>query len=152
MITADIILENLRASSKKQVFQLMAEAAGDALIGKTADIFDALIEREMIGSTGIGHGVAVPHIKLVSLKKIYGVLARLEKPVDYDAMDRQPVDIVFMILAPSDTKTTLHLKALAQASRFLKDQEICAEIRASASQPRLESILNEWLKKHSDKK
>lgn len=148
MITTDLIIENLSAGSKKQAFRLLSEQAAELFFGKPADIFDALMEREQIGSTGIGCGVAIPHIKLPNLKKMYGVLARLEKPVDYDSIDDKPVDIIFMILAPADSKMTQHLKALADISRFLKDSQNCEQIRCTANRNDLAKFIADWLTKH----
>lgn len=148
MITADLIVENLAASSKKQAFKLLSEQAAGLFFGNPADVFDALMAREQIGSTGIGCGVAIPHIKLPNLKKMYGVMARLEQPVDYDSIDEKPVDIIFMILAPAENKMTQHLKALADISRFLKDAQNCAQIRCTASRGDLSTLINDWLKKN----
>lgn len=144
MITADIILHNIDAGSKKQAFQHMVEAVAGH-IGADADaLMTALIDRERIGSTGIGNGVAIPHIKVAGLEKPFGVLARLEKPVDYDAIDGLPVDIVFMLLAPQESRTTQHLKLLAQVSRLLKDGKTCNGIRSAETRDSITRLLDEW--------
>jgi PTS system nitrogen regulatory IIA component len=90
--------------------------------------------------------VAIPHIKIEGLKRMYGVLARLAVPVDYESPDEKPVDIIFMLLAPADSKTTEHLKALAQISRFLKDDMTCKEIRACCDNKKIATLLMEWVK------
>ncbi len=87
--------------------------------------------RERIGTTGIGGGVAIPHVKVPGVSRTYGVLARMHAPLDYDAIDGEPVDIIFMLLAPAESKTTQHLKVLAQMSRFLKDSTMVAALRES---------------------
>lgn len=148
MITADLVLENLAASSKKQAFEALSEHASLISFANSADIFEALIDREQIGTTGIGAGVAIPHVKLPNLKKMYGLLARLDTPIDYDALDGAPVDIIFMILAPTENKMTLHLKALADISRFLKDRNNCATIRATKDKTALTALVTDWLAKH----
>jgi len=148
MITADLIIDSLPASSKKQALELMASRAAGLFFGNPDQVLNALIERERLGSTGIGSGVAIPHIKLPGLKRMYGLLARLETPVDFGAIDGRPVDLVFMLLAPVDSKTTQHLMALAQISRFLKDVNTCDQLRACRGEG-LAAILAEWLKRQA---
>jgi PTS system nitrogen regulatory IIA component len=145
MITADLIIEDLQAASKKQVFESIAAQSAELFFGQPDAVLRALLERERLGSTGIGCGVAIPHVKLAGLKRMYGVLARLSHAVDYDAIDGRPVDIVFMLLAPEGAKTTLHLKALAQVSRFLKDAEVCNRIRMSCAQEAITAVFTDWL-------
>lgn len=146
MISADLIIASLAATSKKQAFRAISEQTAELFGGNPKEILDALLDRERIGSTGIGCGVAIPHIKVKNLTKMYGVLARLEAPVDYDAVDGNPVDIIFLLLAPADAKTTQHLKTLAQISRFLKDAETCKAIRDADECRRIEDLLSEWVK------
>lgn len=146
MITADLIIPSLRATSKKQVLQVLANEAANLFHGDGDDILNALLSRERIGSTGIGSGVAIPHIKSAKVTKAYGILARLDQPLDYDAVDDQPVDLIFMLLAPADSKTTQHLKTLAQASRFLRDPDTCRNLRATADSEKLGALLTEWVK------
>jgi PTS system nitrogen regulatory IIA component len=149
MISADLILENLRATSKKQVLELIAEKAAGLFFGNPDTVLGALIERERLGSTGIGAGVAIPHIKIPSLKRMYGVLACLSTPVDYGAIDGQPVDLIFLLLAPSESKTTEHLKALSQVSRFLKDAETCCRLRGTRDHAAIAAVIDEWLKRQA---
>jgi len=146
MITADLILPALEATSKKQAFRAIAEATSEEFGGDPEILFDALIDRERIGTTGIGGGVAIPHIKLPTVSRMYGVLARLEAPVDYDAIDNAPVDIIFMLLAPTESKTTQHLKVLAHISRFLKNADTCRCIRENGNHDSISGLLAEWAK------
>jgi PTS system nitrogen regulatory IIA component len=144
MITADLIIPALEATSKKKAFRAIAEEIAAQIGGHADDLLGALLDRERIGSTGIGQGVAIPHIKIAGAERMYGVLVRLETPVDYDAIDNLPVDIIFMLLAPAESKTTQHLKMLAQISRFLKDAKTCEAIRAAAETETLSAILTVW--------
>ena len=146
MITADLIIPDLKATSKRQAFRQLAEATVGIFGGNPENVLDALLDRERIGSTGIGCGVAIPHIKLAHVKKMYGILARLDKPVDYDAIDSKPVDLIFMLVAPADSKTTQHLKMLAHISRLLKDAGTCDAIRGTCEQTKIAELLNQWAK------
>lgn len=149
MITVDVIIENLRASGKKQALECIAEKAAELFFGNPDSVLSALVERERIGSTGIGCGVAIPHVKIVGLKRIYGVLAYLPHPVDFGAIDNQPVDIIFALLAPAGDKTTQHLKALAHVSRFLRDAEACTRIRNSSQEGEIAQALETWIRKQA---
>jgi PTS system nitrogen regulatory IIA component len=146
MITADLIIPDLKATSKRQAFRQLAEATVPLFGGNPENVLDALLDRERIGSTGIGCGVAIPHIKLAHVKKMYGILARLDKPVDYDAIDSKPVDLIFMLVAPADSKTTQHLKMLAHVSRLLKDTRTCNAIRGTCDQSKITELLDQWAK------
>jgi len=144
MITADLIIPGLKATSKKAAFRAIAEACVPLLGGSPEVLFDALMARERIGTTGIGGGVAIPHVKLPSAERVYAVLVRLENPIDYDAIDGAPVDLIFMLLAPSESKTTQHLKVLAQVSRFLKDQGTCQHLRGTDCADKIGRLLENW--------
>lgn len=129
-------------TSKKRLFQDLAELAA-SVYGMSASVaFDGLQERETLGPTGVGHGVALPHARLADLQKVAGVFVRLEKPVDFDAVDRQPVDLVFGLFAPVDSGVD-HLKALATVSRTLRDPAICAKLRANSDPLALHALLTE---------
>src|SRR5690606_27568542 len=130
--------------SKKKAFRAIAEEIADTIGGNPDDLLNALMDRERIGTTGIGCGVAIPHIKIPDTDRMYGVLVRLEEPVDYDAIDGEPVDIIFMLLAPAESKTTQHLKMLAHISRFLKDDKTCAALRAAEEAENISTLLVEW--------
>lgn len=124
------VLPALRASSKKQILQALAEKAA-ALTGiAEREIFDTLLQRERLGSTGVGNGIAIPHGKLPAVKHIVGVFARLDTPVDFEAIDDQPVDIVFLLLAPENAGAD-HLKALSRIARLLRDPDMVAKLRAT---------------------
>lgn len=144
MIAADLILAELSANSKKQAFRAIAEEAAALFGGDAEMLFNALMDRERIGCTGIGGGAAIPHVKVAGVDKTYSVLARLRSPVDFEAVDGAPVDIIFLLLAPAESKTTQHLKLLAQISRFLKTPETCAAIRAARELSALGALLEEW--------
>ena len=124
----DAVMPNLRSGNKKQVLQDLAKKAAD-ITGKSADeIFHTLIERERLGSTGIGRGIAIPHGKLPGLSRVYAIMARLEKPVPFEAIDEQPVDLMVLLLAPAEAGAD-HLKALARVSRLLRNGDICEKLR-----------------------
>ncbi len=129
-------------SSKKRLLQSIADMAEGLISLPMTEIFDALQERESLGPTGVGHGVALPHARLASLTQVHGAFLRLEKPVDFDAADRQPVDLVFALFAPTDTGVD-HLKALALVSRTPRDQALCNKLRANNDPATLYTILTE---------
>ena len=124
----DRVFCSLRATSKKQALQEMARRAASVTGLHDRTIFDALLERERLGSTGVGRGIAIPHARLSSLDGVYGLLARLDRPIDFDSVDDAPVDIVFLLLAPQQSGAD-HLKALAQVSRLLRDEGVCSKLR-----------------------
>lgn len=137
------IIPNLKISSKKQALQELASFASKFLSRDEREIFDVLNQRERLGTTGLGHGVAIPHGKLVGLEKITGVFARLVKPVDFDSVDDQPVDLVFVLLVPEGAGAE-HLKALARVSRLLKNTEVCEKIRGSENADAIFALLSEF--------
>jgi PTS system nitrogen regulatory IIA component len=107
-----------------------------------ADITEALMERESLGATGVGHGVALPHARLPDLEKISGLFVRTEKPVAFSSVDQQPVDLIFCLLAPQKAGVD-HLKALALVSRTLRDKDVCAKLRANSDPAILYAIFCE---------
>ena len=117
-------------SSKKRLMMAVAEAAEPLIDVPNMRIFEALQERESLGPTGVGAGLALPHARIAGVDKVHGVFLRLERAIDFDAADRQPVDLVFSLLAPADSGVD-HLKALALVSRSLRDQSLCANLRAN---------------------
>ena len=129
-------------TSKKRLFQELGEIAAQAYKLNGSVVIDGLQERESLGPTGVGHGIALPHARLEELNGIVGVFMRLEKPLDYDSVDRQPVDLVFGLFAPKDSGVE-HLKALALVSRTMRDSGICAKLRANADPAKLYAILTE---------
>ena len=128
------------ASSKKRLLHAIGELAEAAYGLDATKVVEALIERENLGPTGVGHGVALPHARLDSLQSVVGAFVLLEKPVDFSAVDRQPVDIAFALFAPKDAGVE-HLKALALVSRTLRDPALCTKIRANQDASTLFSIL-----------
>lgn len=132
LLTPQRIIPDLKATSKKQVLtELASFAAGDLGIEDRA-IADVLIERERLGSTGVGHGVAIPHGKLPQINGLYVAFARLTKPVAFDSADGQPVDLVFLLLT-SENAGSDHLTALAKVSRLMRDERFCTILRGMDS-------------------
>ncbi|PRD37859.1 PTS lactose transporter subunit IIC [Gemmobacter lutimaris] len=129
-------------TSKKRLFQELGEMAAQAYKLNASIAIDGLQERESLGPTGVGHGIALPHARLEDLSGIVGVFVRLEKPLDYDSVDRQPVDLVFGLFAPKDSGVE-HLKALALVSRTMRDSGICTKLRANTDPAKLFAILTE---------
>ncbi|EAR52981.1 PTS IIA-like nitrogen-regulatory protein PtsN [Oceanicola granulosus HTCC2516] len=129
-------------SSRKRLFHDLGEMAHSTFGLEPGKVIEALLEREALGPTAVGHGVALPHARLDGIDRVRGLFLRLEKPLDFDAIDRQPVDLVFALLAP-EAAGVEHLKALATVSRTLRDQAICAKLRANAEPATLHAILTE---------
>ncbi|SHK20001.1 PTS IIA-like nitrogen-regulatory protein PtsN [Shimia gijangensis] len=130
------------ASSKKRLLHAVADLAESAYALDAPVVVEALLERENLGPTGVGHGVALPHARLTGLDSVIGAFVLLEKPVDFSAVDRQPVDIAFALFAPEDAGVE-HLKALALVSRTLRDASLCVKLRANQDASTLYSILTE---------
>lgn len=132
------------ASSKKRLFQRLGEIA-EAVYGLDGSrAVEALQEREGLGPTGVGSGIALPHARLAGADRVRGVFLRLERPVDFDSVDRQPVDLVFALFAPEDAGVE-HLKALALISRTMRDRRICAKLRANDNPATIYTVLTEGL-------
>jgi len=142
LITPESVVGSLRATSKKQALQDLAERAASITGQHERTIFDVLMERERHGTTGVGNGIAIPHGKLPNLDRLYGVFARLEEPVDFQAVDDQPVDLVFLLLAPESAGAD-HLKALARVSRLLRDKGTCEKLRGTDSADALYALLTD---------
>ncbi|MGH6860279.1 MAG: PTS IIA-like nitrogen regulatory protein PtsN [Phyllobacterium sp.] len=130
LIQPDAVLPALKCNSKKQLLQIMSEKAA-ALTGLSErEVFDTVLQRERLGSTGVGNGIAIPHGKINSVKRIAGVFAQLDTPVDFEALDDQPVDIVFLLLAPENAGAD-HLKALSRIARMLRDPDRITKLRTA---------------------
>jgi PTS system nitrogen regulatory IIA component len=140
LVQASAILPTLKANSKKQLLQLIAEKAAAVTGLPEREVFDTIQQRERLGSTGVGNGIAIPHGKLPAIKQITGVFARLEQPVDFEALDDQPVDLVFLLLAPEGAGAD-HLKALSRIARVLRDGEVVAKIRGSRDAAAIHTLL-----------
>jgi len=148
LLSPRAVIPSLKASSKKQALLELSEKAATLCGLPAREIFDALLQRERLGSTGIGDGVAIPHGKLAKLKAIYGVFARLERPIEFDALDGNPVDLIFLLITPESAGAD-HLKALACAARMLRDSEIVATIRATKDPGALYALVTEQSQPHA---
>ena len=142
------VVPTLKAANKKQVLQEMATRAARVTNLDERQIFDVVLERERLGTTGIGGGIAIPHGKIPGLDRLYGFFARIEMPVDFEAVDNEPVDLVFMLLAP-DSAGADHLKALAKVSRVLRDRAMCEKLRGSRNADALYALLTESATPHA---
>jgi PTS system nitrogen regulatory IIA component len=141
-ISPDSVVPSLKAKTKKQLLQELASRAGRLTGLPERGIFDVLLQRERLGSTGLGQGVAIPHGKIAGLKGIVGIFARLAEPIDFDAVDGEPVDIVFLLLAPEGAGAD-HLKALARISRVLRAGSAVEKLRVSKDTAALYAVLTE---------
>jgi PTS system nitrogen regulatory IIA component len=140
IVTPQGIIPALKVNSKKQALAEIAARAA-ALTGQNErTILDILVQREKLGSTGVGHGVAIPHGKLPKLDRLFGLFARLERPIDFESLDGQPVDLIFLLLAPEGAGAD-HLKALASAARALRDPEIARKLRQSRDAEALYAVI-----------
>ena len=138
----DAVFSDLRPAGKKQLLHEMSVELGRKTDLQERVIFDSLIQRERLGSTGIGNGIAIPHAKFQSLPRLVGLFAKLEKPIDFDSLDGMPVDLVFVLLAPEGAGAD-HLKGLARVARLLRDPARAAKLRASESRHALYVLLTE---------
>jgi PTS system nitrogen regulatory IIA component len=139
------VLPALRVNGKKQALQELAFQAARLTGLAESAIYEALLQRERLGSTGIGEGIAIPHGKLPNLDKIFGLVARLDKPVDFEALDGQPVDVLFLLLAPEGAGAD-HLKALARVARVLREPGLIERLRATRDATALYAIMTEMPK------
>ena len=139
MLRDDAVLTGVVAATKKAVLQQLAGVAATGIDGDAKLIAERLIAREKLGSTGFGGGVAIPHAKIDGLAQITAVFARLAQPVDFQAVDDLPVDLVFLLLSPTDAGA-VHLKALARVSRRLRDQAFLAKLRGTGSRDTLYAL------------
>ena len=130
------------ASSKKRVLHDMAQLAGNCYDMRAEVLLEALLEREKLGPTGVGNGVALPHARSMDVGRVCGAFILLESPVDFGSVDKLPVDVIFGLFAPENAGVD-HLKALAIVSRTLRDSSICAKLRANPDQQTLFTILTE---------
>jgi PTS system nitrogen regulatory IIA component len=139
-LSPDRMLLGLRSPSKRQLFQDLAGRAAAVTGLQASTILAALNQREKLGTTGIGDGIAIPHARVADLPKLMGFFARLVAPVEYDALDDAPVDLVFLLLAPEEASTA-QLKALAKIARLLRDPEICGRLRREPDPMKLYGLL-----------
>jgi PTS system nitrogen regulatory IIA component len=142
LIRPHAVVPNLRVTSKKQALQELSRRASDLIDVPERRIFEVLVERERLGTTGVGNGIAIPHGKLSELTDLQAMFARLETPIDFEAIDEQPVDLICVLLAPESAGAD-HLKALARISRLLRDRNVCEKLRGSDSADAVYAILTE---------
>jgi PTS system nitrogen regulatory IIA component len=142
LLSPEGVVAALKVQGKKQLLQELSARASPLVRIPERRIYDTLTERERLGTTGVGQGIAIPHGRLANIDKIAGVFVRLETSIEYDAVDNQPVDLVFMLLAPEGAGAD-HLKALARVSRLLRNQAVCEKLRAAKSAEALYAILTE---------
>ena len=147
-ISPEAVIANVKATTKKQLLQELSERAGKLSGVPAREIFDALLHRERLGSTGIGEGVAIPHGKLAKVKSIFGIFARLERPIDFDALDGAPVDLVILLIAPEHAGAD-HLKSLACVARVLRDAPLVSAIRATRDADALYSLVEQRSTPHA---
>ena len=148
LILPESVIANLRVTSKKQALQELAKKAHELTGQPERALFEVLMERERLGTTGVGHGIGIPHGKLPELNRLYGLFARLETPIDFDAIDEQPVDLIFVLLAP-ETAGADHLKALARVSRLFRDRAICEKLRGTDSSEAIYALLTQSPASHA---
>lgn len=141
IMSGNSVFLSLKAGSKRQLLQEMAAKAAEITGINERTICDTILERESLGSTGFGDGTALPHGRFAELDKVYGFFAKLSTPVDFEAIDGKPVDLVFMLLSPEGNGAD-HLTALAQISRILKDEATCSKIRQISSPQEIHALLN----------
>ena len=142
------VLPRLKAANKKQALQELARRAAELTGAHERKIFDVLLERERLGTTGVGNGIAIPHGKLADIKAMFGLFARLDPAVDFEAIDEQPVDLIFLLLAPEGAGAD-HLKALARVSRLLRDRSICEKLRGADQAEAIYALLTDRAHSHA---
>jgi PTS system nitrogen regulatory IIA component len=142
LLSPGAVIAALQANGKKQAIQEIAAKAAELTGLPEREIFDTLLQRERLGSTGVGSGIAIPHGKLPALQGLFGLFARLERPIDFDALDGEPVDLIFLLLAPESAGAD-HLKALARVARMLRDPAIAHKLRATSDPAALHAVLTQ---------
>jgi PTS system nitrogen regulatory IIA component len=148
LLVPQAVVPALRVSSKKQALQELATRAA-ALSGQNErEVFEVLMQRERLGSTGIGSGIAIPHGKLAKLDRLYGAFARLERPIDFEALDGLPVDLIFLLIAPESAGAD-HLKALATIARKLRNPNLAAQLRATRDASAIYSMMTQTPTSHA---
>jgi PTS system nitrogen regulatory IIA component len=145
ILAPNAVIADMRANTKKQALLEAAQRAAQVTGLNERAIFDVLLERERLGSTGLGGGIAIPHGKLAALDRLHGVFARLASPIDFEAIDARPVDLMFVLLAPESAGAD-HLKALSRVSRALRDRVLVEKLRATDHPEALYALLADPLK------
>lgn len=142
LLDPEQVVVDLKATTKKQVLTELAAIAAERTGASKRDVFAKLLERERLGSTGLGKGIAIPHGRIEGLEKLFGIFARLAEPIEFDSVDDQPVDLVFLLLAPEEAGGE-HLKALATVSRCFRDQGVCERLREAVDSASAHGILSD---------
>jgi PTS system nitrogen regulatory IIA component len=142
LLSPAAVISPLRANGKKQALLELAQQAAQLTGLSERDLFEALLQRERLGSTGIGDGIAIPHGRMAGIDRLVGLFARAEKPIDFDALDGQPVDLVFVLIAPEGAGAD-HLKALARVARVLRNPVVLEQVRAARDPAAIYAILSE---------
>ena len=142
LLAPEAVIPALRVNGKKQALQELSERAAKVSGLSGREIFDSILQRERLGSTGVGDGIAIPHGKLAKCPRIFGVFARLERPIDFEALDGLPVDLIFLLVAP-ETSGADHLKALAMIARILRNSALAAQLRGTRDASGLYSVLTQ---------
>jgi len=142
------VMPRLKVANKKQALQELAKRAAELTGAHERQIFDVLLERERLGTTGVGNGIAIPHGKLADIMKMFGLVARLDPAVDFESIDEQPVDLIFLLLAPEGAGAD-HLKALARVSRLLRDRSICEKLRGADQAEAIYALLTDRAHSHA---
>lgn len=140
LVAPDAVIPALKVNSKKQAIQELAAKAAKLTGQNERAVFETLLQREKLGSTAVGNGVAIPHGKLPKLDRLFGLFARLDRPIDFDALDGQPVDLIFLLLAPEAAGAD-HLKALARVARLLRDADVARKLRDSRDAAAIYAVL-----------
>lgn len=140
IVGPNAVIPALKVNGKKQALQEIAARAAELSGLNERTVFETLLQREKLGSTGIGHGIAIPHGKLPKLERLFGLFARLDRPIDFESLDGQPVDLIFLLLAPEGAGAD-HLKALARVARLLRDPDIANKLRDSRDADALYAVL-----------
>lgn len=148
LISPDAIFPSLRAQNKKQALQELAEKAAKITGLVARDVLETLMQRERLGSTGVGRGIAIPHARIPQASKIVIVFARLQEPIAFDALDGEPVDLIFLLLAPEHAGAD-HLKALARLSRLLRDPVSAEKLRGARDRDAIYAVLTEPATSHA---
>ena len=142
LLAPGAVLPSLKVQSKKQAIQELAQRASELVGLPEREIYETLLQRERLGSTGVGNGIAIPHGKLAKIGNLFGLFARLERPIDFDALDSEPVDLVFLLLAPEAAGAD-HLKALARVARVLRDPNTAQMLRGTRDAAALHAVLTQ---------
>ncbi len=148
LVSHEAIIPSLAAEGKKHALHELAMRASELTGIPSREIFDTLLQRERLGSTGLGRGIAIPHVKFKQLEHIVCLFARLETPIDFEAMDGEPVDLIFLLLAPEHASGD-HLKALARISRLLREPEISGRLRQAEDPEALFQVLTQPATPHA---